>query len=75
MMNVPMAWKMFGALSVELLLAAVPAVDWNAQVLLAENLPEGQHTVKIEITGRKREPSTDCYVQIVGFNIRGGTTP
>ena len=47
-----------------------PTVDWNAQILLADNLTRGEHIVKIEVTGRKREPSTDAYVQITGFNFR-----
>jgi len=46
-----------------------PAVEWNRQTLLAENLPQGAHTVRIEATGRQHEKSSNTYVQIVGFEV------
>jgi hypothetical protein len=37
--------------------------------VLAEDLPRGEHTVRIEVIGRRHEHSTNTYVQIVGFEV------
>ena len=47
-----------------------PAVNWNAQVRLAERLPPGRHVVRIEVTGARNEKSSNRYVQLVGFDVR-----
>jgi hypothetical protein len=45
-------------------------VRWNARSAIAQGLPPGRHVLRIEVTGRKSEESTDAYVQIVGFDVR-----
>jgi len=47
-----------------------PAVNWNAQHRLAEGLSQGEHVLRIEVTGRKHEKSSNTYVQVVGFDVR-----
>ena len=46
-----------------------PEVDWNRRTLLADGLPEGEHVVRIEVTGRNDPRSTNRYVQVVGFDV------
>jgi len=36
-----------------------PAVEWNHQSVLASVLPDGEHTVIIEVTGRRNGRSSN----------------
>lgn len=45
------------------------AVDWNHRVLVARNLPRGQHVLTVLVTGQKNPASSNAYVQIVGADI------
>jgi len=47
-----------------------PTVNWNAQDRLAEGLAQAEHVLRIEVTGRKYEKSSNSYVQVVGFDVR-----
>ena len=47
-----------------------PTVNWNSQHRLAEGLPKSEHVLRIEVTGRKHEKSSNTYVQVVGFDVR-----
>ncbi len=49
-----------------------PHVDWDASTLLAADLEPGRHNITIRVTGTKHPDSSNTYVQIVGFGIRGG---
>lgn len=40
-------------------------VEWNHRTILAQDLPDGPHIVRVEVTGKKNQRSTDTYVQIV----------
>lgn len=42
-------------------------VEWNHRSTLATGLAPGPHRVTVEVTGRRRAESTDCYVQLVGY--------
>lgn len=46
-----------------------PTVEWNHRTLLAQDLPPGAHTLRIEVTGRRHERSSDAYLQVVGFDL------
>ncbi len=46
-----------------------PEVDWNRRTRLADGLPEGEHVVRIEVTGRNDPRSSNRYVQVVGFDV------
>ncbi len=40
-------------------------VDWNRRIIVAQNLPVGQHTIRIVVEGRQSAQSTFRYVQVV----------
>ncbi|MGL4941584.1 MAG: hypothetical protein ACRC46_00145 [Thermoguttaceae bacterium] len=44
-------------------------VDWSRRALIAENLPAGNHMVKIVVTGTASPESTNTYLQVVGFEV------
>jgi hypothetical protein len=46
-------------------------VHWNAVTPLAKELAPGRHTVTIRVTGEKHNASSNRYVQVVGFEVRG----
>jgi beta-1,2-mannobiose phosphorylase / 1,2-beta-oligomannan phosphorylase len=48
------------------------SVRWDASTPLAEDLAPGRHTLTIRVTGKSRDESSNTYVQIVGFEVRGG---
>jgi hypothetical protein len=59
--------------------AAVPEIDtyasqveWNRRTRVAQDLPPGRHLVTVLATGRKNGKSSNCYVQIVGFQSGPG---
>jgi len=44
-----------------------PTVEWNRRTVLAKGLPDGPHTVTIEVAGKKNPDSRNVYVQVVDF--------
>ena len=46
-----------------------PSIEWNHRTPLAENLPRGEHTLRLEVTGRKHEAATGTYILVVGFDV------
>jgi hypothetical protein len=46
-----------------------PTVNWNAQHRLAEGLPEAEHVLRIQVTGRKHNKPSNTYVQVAGFDV------
>ncbi len=47
-----------------------PDVEWNRRTRVASNLAPGEHIVRVVPAGKKNSASSNCYVQIVGFEPR-----
>jgi hypothetical protein len=45
-----------------------PKVEWNRRTLLRAAMPEGRHTVAVEVSGRQNVKSKNAYIQIVGLD-------
>ncbi len=45
-----------------------PTVEWNRRTRLASNLAPGTHVVRVTPTGNRNAASSNCYVQVVGFD-------
>ena len=46
-------------------------LDWNHKTVLVESCdPQNPVTIKIRVTGRKNDKSTNKYLQIVGFDLK-----
>ena len=48
-----------------------PEVDWAARKVLTQGLPQGRHTVTVEVTGRKNDESSGTFVQVVALEVKG----